>query len=94
MDVTELTGMHFLKMVSKKNFSAIILILFVAFDFFVSAATVPTPQGDIDNWGDILNSFLQVEHNASGSHNANMSVNGLALLAMVLEMILLLYKVQ
>jgi hypothetical protein len=79
MDVTELTGMHFLKMVSKKNFSAIILILFVAFDFFVSAATVPTPQGDIDNWGDILNSFLQVEHNASGSHNANMSVNGLAI---------------
>ncbi|MGI8690383.1 MAG: glycosyl hydrolase family 28-related protein [Thermomicrobiales bacterium] len=30
-------------------------------------ARLPTPGGDTDAWGDILNTFLQVEHNSDGS---------------------------
>lgn len=30
-------------------------------------ARLPTPGGDDDTWGDILNSFLEVSHNADGS---------------------------
>ncbi len=29
---------------------------------------LPTPAGDADVWGDILNSYLLVEHNVDGSH--------------------------
>jgi hypothetical protein len=31
-------------------------------------ARLPTPGGDDGNWGTVLNQFLQVEHNADGTH--------------------------
>lgn len=31
---------------------------------------LPTPGGDIDTWGGILNDYLAVEHDADGSHKA------------------------
>lgn len=31
-------------------------------------ARLPTPSGDDGNWGTILNEFLEVEHNADGTH--------------------------
>ncbi|WP_119071994.1 hypothetical protein [Aggregatilinea lenta] len=31
-------------------------------------ARLPTVGGDDDNWGTILNGFLEVEHNAGGTH--------------------------
>ncbi len=32
------------------------------------AGSLPTPGGDKDTWGDILNSYLQTEHNSTGQH--------------------------
>lgn len=31
-------------------------------------ARLPTPGGDNDNWGTILNEFLEIEHNSDGTH--------------------------
>lgn len=33
------------------------------------SARLPTPGGDSGNWGNVLNNFLAVEHNADGTHN-------------------------
>ena len=35
------------------------------------AVRLPTPGGDSGNWGDILNAYLEVSHNADGTLNPN-----------------------
>lgn len=37
-------------------------------------ASLPTVGGDSGNWGTILNTYLQVEHAADGTHNLGGSV--------------------
>lgn len=47
-------------------------------------ARLPTPGGDAENWGDILNDFLRVEHNPDGTHalpGATTSAKGTVALA-------------
>lgn len=34
-------------------------------------ARLPTPGGDTGNWGTILNEYLEVEHNANGTHKTD-----------------------
>ena len=42
------------------------------------SARLPTPGGDAGNWGEILNQFLEVEHNDDGSLKSNGSLAGKA----------------
>lgn len=45
-------------------------------------ARLPTPGGDDGNWGTILNEFLEVEHNADGTHpDASTTTKGFVELA-------------
>lgn len=45
-------------------------------------ANLPTPGGDDGNWGTILNEYLEVEHNADGTHlDASESQKGVVALA-------------
>lgn len=45
-------------------------------------ARLPTPGGDDGNWGTVLNGFLEVEHNADGTHkDASTSQKGVVELA-------------
>ena len=32
---------------------------------------LPTPGGDADTWGDVLNEYLEVEHNTDGTHKTD-----------------------
>jgi len=32
-------------------------------------ARLPVPGNDHNKWGEILNAFLRIEHNADGTHN-------------------------
>lgn len=49
-------------------------------------ARLPTPGGDDGNWGSILNTFLEVEHNADGTHlDATTSRKGVVELATATE---------
>jgi hypothetical protein len=34
-------------------------------------ARLPTPGGDSGNWGTVLNEYLEVEHNADGTHKTD-----------------------
>lgn len=34
-------------------------------------ARLPTPGGDSGNWGTVLNQYLEVEHNADGTHKTD-----------------------
>lgn len=46
------------------------------------AARLPTVNGDDGNWGTVLNEFLEVEHNADGTHlDASTTVKGVVELA-------------
>lgn len=45
-------------------------------------AQLPTPGGDDGNWGTLLNEYLEVEHNADGTHpNATTTTKGFVELA-------------
>lgn len=49
-------------------------------------ANLPTVGGDSGNWGTILNTYLQVEHNADGTHfDASATVKGVVELATAAE---------
>jgi len=50
-------------------FLIFICMIFIIFGIVLAeAASLPTVGGDTDTWGDILNAYLQVQHNASGQH--------------------------
>lgn len=50
-------------------FFAIVVALILLFTTsFVFAARVPVVGGDTNNWGTILNEFLQLQHTSSGTH--------------------------
>jgi len=66
MDAMELTGMHFIKM-GKKIFFIFLLVLII-FGTLVKATAIPTVGGDTNNWGTVLNNYLQTNHNADGTH--------------------------
>ncbi len=47
----------------------IISVIFIIFNLILlKAVSLPTVGGDSDTWGNKLNEYLQVQHNASGQH--------------------------
>lgn len=58
------------------SFLIFILVFAILGIFMVIGANLPTVGGDTDNWGTVLNNFLQTEHNANGSH-ANITATGI-----------------
>jgi hypothetical protein len=47
-----------------------ILIFSILEIIIVSGARLPTVNSDTDNWGTVLNEFLQQEHNSDGTHGS------------------------
>src|SRR3989338_9444678 len=57
-------------MINLKNKTILIFIVFLFFLEITLAkgANLPIVGGDNDQWGTILNDYLQIEHDANGSH--------------------------
>ena len=57
------------KLKNKKLIITGFLILLIATPIIIALTTprLPTPGGDEDNWGNILNEFLRISHNEDGT---------------------------